>query len=242
MNMEQQEQQSQKPQHISYKEYRKKLKKNPNENIYLFITAFFVMLLLFLGIVKQLSPDIDVSISSNDDEIAEQEEKYTVDERLRDIQREDDFYVSADDSTFSPELEEKVRIPERERKIIGDEPKENTEAETKAENKQQNTETKAVTTPEQVQKSSFAPIETEHKQAPTPALTAKVVVGYYVTPAQAEVAKGILSESGLNIHPFVKKIGSAYTLQAGSFETKEKAQTLVNDLLKNNFPARIIYE
>ncbi len=70
----------------------------------------------------------------------------------------------------------------------------------------------------------------------------KVVVGYYATKEQAEVAKGIIAESGLNISPFVRSIGGAYTIQVGSYSTREKAQTVVNDLLRNNYPARIIVE
>ena len=33
--------------HISYKEYKKKLETNPNEGLVLFVSAFFVMLLLY---------------------------------------------------------------------------------------------------------------------------------------------------------------------------------------------------
>ena len=57
-----------------------------------------------------------------------------------------------------------------------------------------------------------------------------------------EVAKGIILESGLNINPFVRSIGGAYTIQVGSYSTREKAQSVANDLLRNNYPARIISE
>ena len=82
------------------------------------------------------------------------------------------------------------------------------------------------------------------KAEPTaaPAVTSKVVVGYYSSKEQAEVAKGIIAESGLNISPFVRSIGGAYTIQVGSYSTREKAQAVVNDLLKNNYPARILVE
>ena len=71
---------------------------------------------------------------------------------------------------------------------------------------------------------------------------AKVVVGYYATKEQAEVAKGIILESGMNISPFVRNIGGAFTIQVGSYSSREKAQSVVNDLLRNNYPARIIIE
>ena len=76
-------------------------------------------------------------------------------------------------------------------------------------------------------------------QSATPA---KVVVGYYSTRDQAEVAKGIIAESGLNISPYVRNIGGAYTIQIGSYTTREKAQSVANELLRNNYPARIIME
>ena len=69
--------------HVSYKEYKKKLESNPNESLILFVSAFFVMLLLFLGVVKQLSPDVDVAIGDNTDYTTEEPAKANVDNRLK---------------------------------------------------------------------------------------------------------------------------------------------------------------
>lgn len=197
--------------HISYKEYQKKVTKNPNEGIAIFVSAFFILLLLFLGIAKQISPEIDVSIGDDNTKISqEEEEKTLVDERLKLLQMEDNG-----ENTFAPELDEKVVIPEK----------------------------KQV---EEVKEEE--PITLQEKEAtPSPAQTAaptasKVVVGYYATKEQAEVAKGIIAEAGLNISPFVRSIGGAYTIQVGSYSTREKAQSVVNDLLRNNYHARIISE
>ncbi len=197
--------------HISYKEYQKKVTKKPNEGIAIFVSAFFILLLLFLGIAKQISPEIDVSIGDDNTKISqEEEEKTLVDERLKLLQMEDNG-----ENTFAPELDEKVVIPEK----------------------------KQV---EEVKEEE--PITLQEKEAtPSPAQTAaptasKVVVGYYATKEQAEVAKGIIAEAGLNISPFVRSIGGAYTIQVGSYSTREKAQSVVNDLLRNNYPARIISE
>lgn len=196
--------------HISYKEYQKKVTKTPNEGIAIFVSAFFILLLLFLGIAKQISPEIDVSIGDDGSKIAqEDDEKASVDERLKLLQMEDNG-----ENIFSPELDEKVVIPEN---------KDANEVKEKAINL------------------------TEQEATPKPSETAapvasKVVVGYYETKEQAEVAKDIIAESGLNISPFVRSIGGAYTIQVGSYSTREKAQTVVNDLLRNNYPARIIAE
>ncbi len=222
-----------KPSHVTYKEYKKKLETNPNEGLILFVSAFFVLLLIFLGVAKQLSPDVDVSIGDNSDIAAEEYTRGSVDGRLRLIQMED----NAQDDTFSPELEEKVVLPAR--KQIAAEQEDvivlehnNTAAQKLPE------QTISVQSPNQSAQSA-QPIT----EAPQPqAVAAKVIVGYYATAEQAEVAKGIVQEAGLNLQPFIKNIGGAYTLQVGSFSSREKAQSAANELLKNNFPAKVIVE
>ncbi len=227
------EEKYEKPSHVTYKDYKRKLEANPNEGIILFVSAFFVLLLIFLGVAKQLSPDVDVSIGDNSDSSMEDVAKGSVDERLRLIQMEDNSYTeeNMEDDTFSPELEEKVKLPEQKHKVIG----EDEEAIVLEPHKPlEQTVNSAVSTP--LKETAPTP------QTSQPAVAAKVIVGYYATAEQAEVAKGIIQESGLNIQPFIKNIGAAYTLQVGSFSSREKAQSVANDLLKNNFPARVIIE
>lgn len=223
------EEDSKKTSHISYKEYQKKVTKNPNDGIVIFVSAFFILLLLFLGIAKQISPEVDVSIGdepSVSDSADEQIQKSYVDDRLKLLQMEDESKTS-EDSSFAPELDEKVVLPDH-----------NKEAKEKT---APTNEEQPITLPDT--EANPKPSETA---APQPAaaqqVTSKVVVGYYATKEQAEVAKGIIAESGLNISPFVRNIGGAYTIQVGSYSTREKAQSVVNDLLRNNYPARIITE
>lgn len=206
--------------HISYKEYQKKVTKKPNEGIAIFVSVFFILLLLFLGIAKQISPEIDVSIGDDGTKTSQEEDeldKSNVDERLKLLQMED----SNTDNTFAPELDEKVVVPDKK-----DATDKNTEPAVTLTEKEAN--------PKPAETASPAPVV-----QPT---VSKVVVGYYATKEQAEVAKGIILESGLNINPFVRSIGGAYTIQVGSYSTREKAQSVVNDLLRNNYPARIIAE
>lgn len=215
--------------HISYKEYKQKLNNNPNEGLVLFVSAFFVMLLLFLGVVKQLSPDVDVAIENNSEVVAEEVERGNVDERLKMIQMEDNTY-SAEDETFSPELDEKVNLPKTKRRVIGAS-EDSSDVIT--------LETSSKETPKTTQDPVLAPTQLSTAPALT---TAKVIVGYYSSAEQAEVAKGIIMDAGLNIEPFIKNIGGAYTLQVGSFSSREKAQSVANELLRNSFPARVIVE
>ena len=218
------EDESKRPSHISYKEYQKKVTKNPNEGIIIFVSAFFILLLLFLGIAKQISPEVDVSIG--DDNAATSEEsvdKSSVDDRLKLLQQEDEG--KKEDETFAPELDEKVVLPDHKKDAASQ------------------TEDEAVpdkeASPRPAETASPAP---KQVSAPVQSASAKVVVGYYSTRDQAEVAKGIIAESGLNISPFVRSIGGAYTIQVGSYATREKAQSVANELLRNNYPARIIME
>lgn len=214
------------PSHISYKEYQKKVTKKPNENMIMFVSAFFILLLLFLGIAKQLSPEIDVSIGDDENATATEDvvDKTSVDDRLKLLQQEDEGQ-KAQDETFATELDEKVVLPDH--KKAGNSDNSENEVVTLPDN---------TATPKPVVTSSPTP-----KQVVTPA-NVKVVVGYYTTKEQAEVAKGIIAESGLNISPYVKSIGGAYTIQVGSYSTREKAQSVANELLRNNYPARIIME
>lgn len=219
--------------HITYQDYQKKINKKPSESIAIFASAFFILLLLFLGIAKQLSPDVDVTISDESSNLEETAEKTPVDERLKLLQMEDN---AKEDNMFANELEEKVVIPEHKKPELQEE---KSEEQIIDKNLISRIEKEANPKPEET--ASPAP---KNVQLQTPLqqgnVTSKVVVGYYSTKEQAEVAKGIIAESGLNISPFVRNIGGAYTIQVGSYSSREKAQSVVNDLVRNNYPARII--
>ena len=71
----------------------------------------------------------------------------------------------------------------------------------------------------------------------------KVLIGTYTTAEQAKVAKDIIMESGVNLNPIVKCIGSNnYTLQVGIFKNKASADTLLYSIQQNHLPGRIIQE
>lgn len=214
--------------HVSYKDYQKNVTKKPSENMATFVSAFFILLLLFLGIAKQISPEVDVNIGNENSTTSESEgiDKIGVDERLKLLQMEDNGQNS-ENNMFANELEEKVVLPDKEEK--------NEEKATT-----QTKEEQPITLVEK--EANPKPAETASPAPQQQTINAKVVVGYYATKEQAEVAKGIIAESGMNISPFVRNIGGAYTIQVGSYSTREKAQSVVDDLLRNNYPARIITE
>lgn len=236
--------------HFSYNDYRQKVKKRGNKDVSIFISVFIIGLLIILGFVKILSPNVDVGIASEEDYTQyEDDNSYqsSVDARLKKFQDED---AGTADNIFSPELDEKVVLPKQNKKTTG---------EIEAEKNQQKTDEQKitqqpVTKPSEQQKP--APNIQKHEQqtspkaVPAPSSTpsgeqivnAKVVVGYYATDKQAEVAKSILQDAGINTTPIVKNMGGYYTLQVGSYTSKEKAQQAANNLLKSNFPARVIVE
>lgn len=239
------------PEHISYREYKKRLSKKPYQSFVLFISAFFILLLAFLGIAKLMSPDVDIAIGDEPEVTSEQEgiERGSVDDRLKRLQEEDNGASAA----FSPELDEKVKVPEKKQdeeplKVQEDEPivLEHTKPHTvdTVKNKELNTTAQAQTNKSEEVKPQNNDIS-QPSVAPVPAAapkTYKVYVGSYASAAQAEIAKGIISESNVGVSAFVKNVNGTYTLQAGSFSSSDKAQGVANDLLRNNFPARVVVE
>ena len=283
--------------HIAYKDYKKRVGKKNSQGMIIFVSAFFMMLLIFLGIAKQISPEVDVTIGDNE-MTREEMVKSSVDDRLKLIHMEDNSYDATTDDTFSPELEEKVKLPSNAKKdeestednsdwielsasnqkkeppkkeaqidkdtqtVINETMKHHQEIMKNLNNMvnanenmkpavpvtgAQNTMPGSASVSTNIHPSTVKPAPTTPIQAPTGAvqtktISAKVVVGSYSTMEQAQVAKGILMEAGLNIDPFVRNINGSYTIQTGSFTSREKAQAAANELLKNNFPARVLVE
>lgn len=71
----------------------------------------------------------------------------------------------------------------------------------------------------------------------------KVFIGTYTSAEQAKVAKDIILETGSNLNPIVKCIGSNnYTLQVGIFKNKASAEGLLYTIQQNHLPGRIVQE
>ena len=71
----------------------------------------------------------------------------------------------------------------------------------------------------------------------------KVFIGTYTSAEQAKVAKDIISETGMNLNPIVKCIGSNnYTLQVGIFKNKNSADALLYTIQQNHLPGRVVQE
>jgi len=236
--------------HFTYSDYKRKVKKSPNKDVMIFISVFIIGVIIILGFARVLSPNVDVGIHVEDENAAVSDDVSdindtgagsVIDDRLKRIQMEDEGKQEGDETMFSPELDEKVVLPSHSGKTVGQIEAEKAvqEAnETQQIKQEHKTDTTAQRQPEAktVQKAPTTP------SAPEQIVNAKVVVGYYATEKQAEVAKSIIQDAGLNVTPIVKNLGGYYTLQVGSYSSREKAQQAANSLLKSNFPARVIVE
>ena len=221
----------------SYKRYKKNKDVTAQNILTVFTTTFLIMLVFFIGAARRITPNVDVSIGEDSAVDAKESGlgvKGFIDNRLRAIQSEDTnvmakkveearnkFEEDDEEEYFDKTLEEKVKIPVKKVKQ---------EVKQTVQDVQQNQEHKAVTT--------TPPKPVEIPTAYNPVI--KVVVGSYSSIDQAKVAQSILQEAGLGVTPFVKNIQGTYTLQVGSFSSEAKAQSLANELLKHNYPARII--
>ena len=196
-----------------------------------------------------LSPNVDVAINVDNEVVTEDDEARmaAIDERLRHLKMEDDgVQIQVDEEEmFSPELDEKVVLPEQRKKTVGEVEAEKMMKHVTTEDLAAASNSVAENNVKKTDVDASAQVEVQtHKPqvAPTPSkpVYTKVVVGYYATEKQAEVAKSIIMDAGVGVTPIVKNIGGYYTLQVGSYSTKEAAQAAANNLLKANFPARIV--
>lgn len=236
--------------HFTYNDYRRKVKKGPNKDLTIFASVFIIGVLIILGFAKILSPNVDVSITNENEMTASSFEDdnttSVIDDRLKRLQMEDEGRKEGDEKMFSPELDEKVVLPKQRKKTVGEMEAEMADLmHSQKEEQRQKEENHAKDVKKEQTSTAPAPAQ-EKKIQPSPQpsqiVNAKVVVGYYATEKQAEVAKSIIQDAGVNVTPMVKNLGGYYTLQVGSYSSREKAQQAANQLLKSNFPARVITE
>jgi len=181
-----------------------------------------------------MAPDVDVRIG----EEPEYEEKsfglgvkQFVDQRLKSIDLDDMGKISLHKTTEENEMlknpsddieEEKIELPTQNKKeesvVKNDEP----------------AVMPSYEAPRPDKSDLYLPVETSSM--------VKVYVGKYSNKAQADVAKDILIDSGMDVSPFVKNLNGTYTLQIGSFNDRARAEQVARYLTKNGFPARIVQE
>ena len=229
-----------------YRKYMKNEEQDGNKTLKIFLTSFFFMLIVFALMAKNFSPQVDTTIGnsvSGEEEENIENSRTSIDKRLVEIQNDDRNGVLVGNEGKSPlekakeaqsiwnkkreenVSDEKVTIPKFHSEILTSD---NNPFKPEAQKKNPENEYSEMTPQTQSQTQNYV---------------YKVYVGYYTNIEQARVAQGILLDTNLGLNPFVKDIGNGnFALQVGAFGSREKAQVLVNQLMSNHFPARIISE
>ena len=197
--------------------YKKYMKKDSSKNYALwrlFIISFLGMLLLFTFLIRSFSPSVDVSIGDY-----RQESNIDADEKT----------VNSIDGRLS---------------AIQDEDRESSFSDLmkNANDTTANQNAKIEDKPLTSSKSEVKSLADELK-APATEPVYKVFIGSYTSSEQAKVAKDIIMETGTNLNPIIKCLGSnEYTLQVGIFKNKNSADALLYTIQQNHLPGRIEQE
>lgn len=196
--------------------YKKYMKNNSQKDFALwklFIFSFFGMLLVFTFLIKSFTPAVDVSIGDYKQE------------------------TEIDNS------EEMKKIVDGRLAMIQDEDqgRKFTDLMNNAEDVRTKDDLKLKKLSNSAQKEDEVAAETLKPEQADPVY--KVFIGSYTSAEQAKVAKDIITESGSNLNPIVKCIGSNnYTLQVGIFKNKNSADALLYTIQQSHLPGRIIQE
>jgi len=241
-----------KNENMSYSEYKSKMSVKKKQSVMMFVSIFLVLLLVFLGVAKIMSPDVDITLGDDGkkiDNVEDDEYKGGIDRRLRELQMEDDMLNMSQEEAQTEE-DGLVKIPQRGEKSPLETQQE--EPVNTVVNQPDNlkglpplnttgTNPNPISTgasPTALNKEQTAPIQ--QAQVQLSPKTYRVYVGMYSTKSQAEVARGILAEAGLGLTPTIKQAAGGFTLQVGAFSKKESADNLSHTLLINNYPARVV--
>jgi len=73
-----------------------------------------------------------------------------------------------------------------------------------------------------------------------PSTMNKVMVGNYSDLTEARRVSQELTDSNLNVTPFIKETNGTYSLQVGTFSNPQKAAKLASDLKKRNLATKIV--
>lgn len=201
---------------MASRNYKKYMKNNVTKDyslLKLFVISFFGMLFVFTYLIKSFTPSVDVSIG-------DYQQESSVSEPVEDMKTVvDQRLAMIQEEDQGRNFSDLMKNPE-------DVPAQPERADLKQLSETVKLEEKA---PEN-QYASSEPLF-------------KVFIGTYTSAEQAKVAKEIIAESGSNLNPIVKCIGSNnYTLQVGIFKSKASAESLLFTIQQNHLPGRIVQE
>ncbi len=247
-----------------------KLKKPKKKNnkltlLVLFVVTFVVAMFLVSALFKNFSPPVDVNIGGEAaEETAEENEHFAeLDSRLKWIQYEDtmgESMVKTEASAFGNTASEPAKTETQ---------TSSTSSEKKSVKKSGKTAQKQasllaeppvmqysfdeapvpVRTPKTVSKPPVPTVaEVQYRANTQPASTTsggsvtKVYIGYYPTMEQANIIRNRVSTAVTGYQPFVRRLGSQYVVQVGSFSDRNRALGLKSELDGKGFSARLLTE
>ena len=223
----------------------KNSQRKAKQTIALFIITFLITLIGVTYLIKSFSPNVDVEIGGEElttetgDESDEPESdfKKAIDDRLKWIQLEDNMpgVSKRGDEEKSEEVEYETA-------------KTTANQENSAAPKKEEPAGPEITLPK-ANETEYVNPQNGRAAPPTPKPAAvepykmtKVYVGSYATIEQAIQAQNHLMNAPIGISPFVKEVNGSYVLQAGSFASAAKAESIANQIRQAGFSARVVSE
>lgn len=224
----------------------KKKKNNVAKLLFIFISTFFGVLIIFLLLAKMLTPAVDIpEVASGNNNLPQPSEedsfRQRIDSSLFDISNDEKFpqaLVPNEDKTQKQQDES----PEDKNTELNDKqtqpqnPFEDDFFKDDYNNSSKNTED---TSSSSSQRASVpmppAPVPSPKQIEPAQpqkiiAPTYKVLVGSFATPEEARLLAKEMSSDGYSVTPFIRLINGKYAVQAGSFNDVERARATANTL------------
>lgn len=215
------------------------------QTIALFVITFLITLMGVTYLIKSFSPNVDVEIGG-EEEVTEGDEpqsdfKKAIDDRLKWIQLEDNMpgvskreeNRQTDEITYETTDETNPANTDTAKKQVKEEQAGPAITLQKEKSVEYVNEQRVKTSP---------PIPAPRAVNPEPFKMTKVYVGHYSTIEQAIQAQNHLMNTNIGVSPFVKEVGGNYVLQAGSFASMQKAESVANQIMQAGFSARVVQE
>lgn len=222
----------------------KKKKNNVAKLLFIFISTFFGVLIIFLLLAKMLKPAVDIpEVASGNNNLPQPSEedsfRQRIDSSLVDIFNDEKFPQalvpnevqsqkqqddSSEDKTAEPNDNQTQPQNPFDDDFFKDDYNKTSENATGTSNTQRESvpiPPAPVPGPKQIE-----PAQPQKIIAPT----YKVLVGSFATPEEARLLAKEMTSDGYSVTPFIRLINGKYAVQAGSFNDVERARATANTL------------
>ncbi len=206
------------------------------------IILLFVFALSFVGfgyLVNKYSPEVDVQIGDNT-AYNPNEQVANIDERLKDIQEEDN---GLDEKPFESEKVEPLQKDNEAETVMKNTDIKELMKEDKKEKENETVAPKPTSVlsekPPIPKKSEIANQAATSSSVPSGSSRTRVFAGYYNSLEQAVIAQKELNDLFPGVSPFIKEQSGYYIVQLGIYSNPDKAEDMYNKLKELRYPAKI---